>query len=110
TIVTPCIYLAHHCSDIFPNPRKFDPGRFLDNRFSRRHYFPFGGGTRRCLGSELAMLEIRIIISSLLRRCELHCVNPEAGVPELRGPAMTLAQSLRMLVTPRRSLPRNILR
>ncbi len=102
TIVTPCIYLAHHQPDLFSNPRQFNPHRFLDNRISRQHYFPFGGGTRRCLGSELAMLEVRMITAAVLRRCQLYCVNPEAGIPELRGPAMTLARGLRMWITPRR--------
>lgn len=102
TIVTPCIYLAHHQPDLFPNPRQFNPHRFIDNRISRQHYFPFGGGTRRCLGSELAMLEVRMITAAVLRRCQLYCVNPEAGIPELRGPAMTLARGLRMWITPRR--------
>jgi cytochrome P450 len=108
TIVTPCIYLAHHQPDLFPNPCRFDPSRFLGNRVSRQHYFPFGGGTRRCLGSELAMLEVRMITAAVLRRCQLHCVNPEAGISELRGPAMTLAQGLRMSITPRRMASRNI--
>lgn len=102
TIVTPCIYLAHRQPDFFPNPRQFNPNRFVDNRISRQHYFPFGGGTRRCLGSELAMLEVRMITAAVLRRCQLYCVNPEAGIPELRGPAMTLARGLRMWITPRR--------
>jgi cytochrome P450 family 110 len=108
TIVTPCIYLAHHQPDLFPSPRQFDPSRFLGNRVSRQYYFPFGGGARRCLGSELAMLEIRMITAAVLRRCQLHCVNPEAGIPELRGPAMTMAHGLQMSISPRRTGPRNI--
>lgn len=107
-VVTPCIYLAHHQADIFPNPDRFDSHRFLGSRAPRRHYFPFGGGTRRCLGSELAMLEVRMITAAVLRRCQLHCVNPEAGIPELRGPAMTLARGLRVSITPRRTAPRRI--
>ncbi|MBV9163656.1 MAG: cytochrome P450 [Pseudonocardiales bacterium] len=107
-ILTPCMYLAHHQPDQFPNPRRFDPNRFLGNRVPRQYYFPFGGGTRHCLGSELAMLEIRMITAAVLRRCRLHCVNPEAGIPELRGPAMTLARGLRMSITPHRMVPRNM--
>ena len=107
TIVAPCIYLAHHQPDLFPNPHRFEPSRFLDKRVPRRYYFPFGGGTRRCLGSELAMLEIRMITAAVLRRCQLHCVNPEAGIPKLRGPAMTLAQGLRMLISPHSRAQRN---
>jgi cytochrome P450 family 110 len=108
TIVTPCMYLAHHQPDPFPNPRRFNPSRFLGNRISRQHYFPFGGGTRLCLGSELAMLEVRMITAAVLRRCQLHCVNPQSGIPKLRGPAMTLARGLRMSITPHRMAPRTI--
>ncbi|HEY2764640.1 MAG TPA: cytochrome P450 [Pseudonocardiaceae bacterium] len=106
SVVTPCMYLAHRQPELFPRPHRFDPSRFLGPQFSHRYYFPFGGGVRRCLGSELAMLEVRMITAAVLRRCELHCVNPEAGVPELRGPALTLAHRLQMAVTPRRR-PRN---
>jgi cytochrome P450 len=108
TIVTPCMYLAHRQPDLFPNLRRFDPSRFLGNRVSRQCYFPFGGGTRRCLGSELAILEVRMIAAAVLRRCQLHCVNPEAGILELRGPALTLAPGLRMSIIPHRMAPRNI--
>ena len=107
-ILTPCMYLAHHQPDLFPNPRRFDPDRFIGNRISRQHYFPFGGGIRHCLGSELAMLEVRMIIAAVLRRCQLRCVNSQAGIPELRGPAMTLARDLQMSIAPRRMTPRNI--
>lgn len=110
TIVTPCMYLAHHQPDQFPNPRQFNPNRFFGNRIPRRYYFPFGGGTRHCLGSELAMLEIRMITAAVLRRCHLHCVNPEAGTSELRGPTMTLAPGLHMSITPHRIAPRTISR
>jgi cytochrome P450 len=99
------MYLAHHQPDLFPNPRQFDPSRFLGKRVPPQHYFPFGGGTRRCLGSELAMLEVRMITAAVLRHCQLRCVNPEAGTPVLRGPALTLPQDLRMAVIPHRGAP-----
>lgn len=108
TTVTPCIYLAHRQPDLFPNPHQFNASRFLGTQISQRYYLPFGGGIRRCLGSELAMLEIRMITAAVLRRCQLHCVNPEAGRPKLRGPAMTLAPSLQISVTPHRLAARNM--
>ena len=109
TIVTPCMHLAHHQPDLFPNPHRFNPSHFFGNRVPRQHYFPFGGGTRHCLGSELAILEIRMITAAVLRRCQLCCVNPEAGKPELRGPVMTLTRDLRISVTPHRMTSRNII-
>jgi cytochrome P450 len=85
-MLTPAIYLAHHHPDVFPSPHRFDPDRFLGGRPpQQRHYFPFGGGTRHCLGSQLAQLEIRMITAAVLRRRIWHRVNPKSGVPQLRG-------------------------
>jgi cytochrome P450 len=98
TTLTPSIYLAHRNPDQFPNPHRFEPNRFLSKRVSAHHYFPFGGGTRRCLGSKLAHLEIRMIATAVLRHRAWQFVNPRAGVPELRGHAMAPASRLRMRV------------
>jgi cytochrome P450 family 110 len=99
TILTPSIYLAHHRPDYFSNPHRFDPSRFLGNRVLPQHYFPFGGGVRHCLGSQLGQLETRMITAAVLRRRELRCVNPRAGIPQLRGHAMAPSSRLRMKVT-----------
>ncbi|MEU7550890.1 cytochrome P450 [Streptomyces sp. NPDC044571] len=99
TRLTPCIYLAHQQPDLYPDPGRFDPHRFLGRRKSAQEYLPFGGGTRRCLGANLAMLEMRMVVAAVLRQREITCVNPEAGVPQLRGPAMGPGESLRMMVT-----------
>jgi cytochrome P450 len=98
TVLTPSIYLAHHRPERFSDPHRFDPGRFLGDRVEARHYFPFGGGSRHCLGSQLAQLEVRMITAALLRRREWRCVNPRAGVPRLRGHVLAPAARLRMKV------------
>jgi cytochrome P450 len=98
TMLTPAVCIAHHHPDAFPNPHRFDPNRFLGSRPLPRHYFPFGGGTRYCLGSQLAQLEIRMISAAVLRRREWHLANPRAGVPQLRGNVMAPASRLRMRV------------
>ena len=94
--LTPCIYLAHRRRDVYPEPHRFDPGRFLGRRLPSQEYFPFGGGVRRCLGADLATLELRMITAAVLRGVSLRCVNPELGVPHLRGPAMGPGPGLTM--------------
>jgi cytochrome P450 family 110 len=98
TTLTPSIYLAHRQPDRFPDPGRFDPNRFLGKRVLPQHYFPFGGGTRYCLGSQLAQLEIRMITAAVLRRRKWRCVDPSEAVPRLRGHAMAPAAGLRMRV------------
>jgi len=73
TVVAVSIYLVHHDPDVFPDPDRFLPDRFLGEQPSRAHSFvAFGGGTRRCLGGRLALLEIRIVLAQLLRRFVLE--------------------------------------
>jgi cytochrome P450 len=101
-VLTPSIYLAHRRRERFPEPETFDPGRFLGERVSGQHFFPFGGGVRHCLGNELALLEIRMIVTALLRRREWRCVPPRTCTPQLRGAAMAPPAGLRMVTTCRR--------
>jgi cytochrome P450 len=96
--LTPCIYLVHRRPDIYPQPLRFDPGRFLGVKRPANEYLPFGGGTRRCLGADLAMLELRMIVAAVMRQAQLRCLNPHVGVPHLRGPAMGLGPDLTMAV------------
>lgn len=98
TMLTPAIYLAHHDPDVFPDPKRFDPSRFLGRRPASPHYFPFGGGTRYCLGSQLAQLEIRMITAAVLRRHDWRCVNPRAEPAQMRGNILAPASRLRMRV------------
>lgn len=91
SMLTPAIYLAHHHPDVFPNPGRFDPHRFLGERPPAQHYFPFGGGTRYCLGSQLAQLEVRMITAAVLRRRVWRCANRSGPAPRLRGQVLAPA-------------------
>ena len=66
TVLAPCIYLTHHNPEIYPEPKKFKPERFLTRKFSPYEYLPFGGGSRRCLGSAFAMFEIKLALATIL--------------------------------------------
>jgi cytochrome P450 len=64
-------YVLHHDSRFFPEPFRFDPGRWTpDGRASRPRYcyLPFGAGPRGCIGEAFAWLEAVLIISTLARR------------------------------------------
>lgn len=76
----PSIPLVHHDAAVFPSPAEFRPERFLDGQQSRA-WMPFGGGRRFCVGAQLALLEMRVIIREVLRRLELTAPDP---APEAR--------------------------
>lgn len=58
--------LAHMNADVFPDPWRFRPERFLERRPTAFEYFPFGGGAKRCLASGFATTEMRIVIGTLV--------------------------------------------
>ncbi|GAA4511952.1 cytochrome P450 [Actinoallomurus oryzae] len=61
------ISLIHDDESIFPNPRAFDPHRFLDAKPDLHQWIPFGGGTRRCVGAAFATMEMNVTLRTLLR-------------------------------------------
>lgn len=76
----PCIYLIHNDPEVFPEPERYDPDRFLaSDAPSSRVWLPFGAGPRHCIGSGLAMMAIKVIMRTMLTRVELR---PERSEPE----------------------------
>jgi cytochrome P450 len=75
TMVAPCIYLIHHREDLYPQPWKFYPERFLDGTPDAYSWLPFGGGVRRCLGASFASLEMRTLLQTILAGTHLELAS-----------------------------------
>lgn len=95
-----CIHLTHRNPAVWPNPQRFEPERFLAKKPTAYEWFPFGGGTRRCVGMAFAMYEMRIVLAEMFSRCVLSAVNEKDVVPVRRG--ITLAPKGGVRVTAER--------
>ena len=71
TMVVPYITLVHRHADLYPDPLAFRPERFLDTRAGTFTWIPFGGGARRCIGANFALIEARVVLRTMLRHAEL---------------------------------------
>ncbi|HEY9667415.1 MAG TPA: cytochrome P450 [Coleofasciculaceae cyanobacterium] len=102
TRLTPCIYLTHHREDLYPEPKQFKPERFLKRQYSPYEYLPFGGGNRRCLGLALAQLEMKLVLATILSRCQLALCDRNPVKPARRGVTIAPANGVKMVLKERR--------
>ncbi len=94
--------LLHARSDIYPEPDRFKPERFLERKFSPFEYTPFGGGARRCLGAAFATYEMKIVLGTILARFRLVLAEPGEVHPMRRNLVLGPATGVRVvLVGPR---------
>ena len=70
--------VSHRISEVFPEPEKFDPDRYLEGRQEDAQPFSwiaFGGGKHKCTGNAFAMLQLKAIFSILLRRYTFELID-----------------------------------
>jgi cytochrome P450 family 97 subfamily B polypeptide 3 len=123
------VYSLHRSPSLWKDPDRFDPDRWLqpfsnpgvddwrgytpgDNLRTGNPlypnevnadfaFLPFGGGTRKCVGDQFAMLESVVALAMLLRRLDfkLACRPEEVGMAT--GATIHTKNGLPMVVTPR---------
>lgn len=67
-------YIMHRLPETFPQPKRFQPDRWLESDPSLFQYLPFGAGPRMCIGYMFAMMEMKLILSTLLQRYRFSLV------------------------------------
>jgi cytochrome P450 len=82
TVVAGATAILHYDPDLFPDPERFDPERFMNRKFAAWEYTPFGGGERMCPGAQFSAFELKIILATLLRRGDYTLL--EDGIPEVK--------------------------
>ncbi len=75
--VAPNIYLTHRRPDVYPEPERFRPERFIERPAETYSWIPFGGGVRRCLGAAFATYEMKVVIPAILRAVRMRTVSDQ---------------------------------
>lgn len=76
-------YVVHRNEEIYPEPDLFKPERFLvdENKLHPYAFVAFSAGPRNCIGQKFAMLELKCILSKLLREYEFLPVEGFEPLP-----------------------------
>lgn len=83
-------YITHRDPRFYPAPERFDPDRWQPDAVGSRPkfaYFPFGGGTRICIGEHFAWMEGVLVLATIGQRHRLRYAG--ARTPEI-DPRITL--------------------
>jgi cytochrome P450 len=87
-------YVNHRIPEIYPDPYRFKPERWLTEYHSAYEFMPFSAGPRYCIGTSLGMMQLKIALSIILQRfsftlkpgtkvdCSgLNSIRPTRGLP-----------------------------
>ena len=80
-------YMISRTPAYFPDPLRFDPDRFTpENKAARPKfaYFPFGGGSRQCIGEGFAWMEGVLSIASIAQRWRMTYLGTTPPIPQAK--------------------------
>jgi cytochrome P450 len=80
-------YIMSRTPEYFPDPLRFDPDRFTPEAKAARPkftYFPFGGGSRQCIGESFAWMEGVFSIATIAQRWRMSYLGASPPVPQAK--------------------------
>lgn len=88
-LVLTSFFTLHRRRDLWPDPLRFDPGRFMPEcrkSLTPGAYAPFGAGPRTCLGNHFAIAEGQVLLATLAQRFDVELASPSRiGITRLPG-------------------------
>jgi hypothetical protein len=119
----------HRSPEYWENPDEYDPERFLrpfsnekrpdwegfrpggnaqtypNEVHSDYAFMPFGGGSRKCVGDQFAMMEATATLALIIQRFDLRLATPAKDVGMKTGATIHTENGLKMSVTRRTDAP-----
>jgi pentalenene oxygenase len=105
TIILLSPYLLHHNPELFTDPERFDPDRWLPERadsVTKAAMQPFIMGNRKCIGDRFALTEAMLLIATIAARWSMRMVP---GAPRRHLPEATLGPGPMPMTLTRRAAP-----
>jgi len=103
SVVLSSTWVMHRDPRYYPDPLRFDPERWTPEAKESRPkftYFPFGGGSRLCIGERFAWMEGILLLTAIAQQWKLRLVP---GHPVDTLPLITLRprHGMKMIADPR---------
>jgi cytochrome P450 len=74
-------WVTHRDPRWYPDPEKFDPLRWTSEERAKRprwSYYPFGGGSRQCIGESFAWIEAILVLATLAQKWRFELLDSAA--------------------------------
>ncbi|GIY73892.1 cytochrome P450 4C1 [Caerostris extrusa] len=88
----------------YPDPEKFDPERFSAEKRRQNTegaYAPFALGPRNCIGQWYAMLELKAMLSHILRHYTIESLDPRESIVPIISITLHPSSPFRVRFRPR---------
>lgn len=104
TLFAVSLGLLHRSAALHPEPERYSLDRFVPEEPPSAHFLPFGGGRHRCIGASLAMVEMRTVISAVLRDVRFELPDPSDERVAPKGPMLVPGRGTRVRIAANRVL------
>jgi cytochrome P450 len=100
-------FITHRLPDLYAEPQRFVPDRWLAIHPSAYEYLPFGAGPRVCIGAAFATMVLRVVLAMILQRFNLNLIR---GTRIDRAVAVTMfpRHGMWMQIEPATTSPRYV--
>ena len=77
------VYSLHRNELLWDRPEEYSIERFINKKYKRGQYIPFGDGPRICIGAQYAETEIMVLLASVMRKVSFTLTEHPVAPPNL---------------------------